>query len=222
MNFPTYRQAGLLMTAGYPLETMMNQIYSNSADPLLGRQLPIMYSSKETASSRSPATLARSSFRLWAGPWRRRSWRQQDRRRLDRRRRDSGDPTFTPRWSLPPPTARRSSSTSSTTNGRSRPSRALPAARQRHLPRADLASASLPLRVDGNDYLAVHAVAKWAAERAHLGHGATLIEHVTYRAGRHSTSDDPSGYRPKTEAADWPLGDPLERLKTHLIASGVW
>jgi 2-oxoisovalerate dehydrogenase E1 component alpha subunit len=54
------------------------------------------------------------------------------------------------------------------------------------------------LRVDGNDYLAVHAVAKWAAERARGNLGPTLIEYVTYRAGAHSTSDDPSAYRPKT------------------------
>ena len=47
MNFPTYRQAGLLIASEYPMLTMMNQIYSNAEDPLAGRQLPIMYSSKE-------------------------------------------------------------------------------------------------------------------------------------------------------------------------------
>src|SRR5690606_18306328 len=47
MNFPTYRQAGLLIAGGYPMVDMMNQIYSNEADPLRGRQLPVMYSSKE-------------------------------------------------------------------------------------------------------------------------------------------------------------------------------
>jgi len=78
------------------------------------------------------------------------------------------------------------------------------------------------LRVDGNDYLAVHAVAKWAVERARLNLGPTLIEYVTYRAGAHSTSDDPSAYRPKTDSVAWPLGDPLIRLKNHLIARGLW
>src|SRR5690606_12920366 len=29
MNFPTYRQAGLLIAGGYPMVEMMNQIYSN-------------------------------------------------------------------------------------------------------------------------------------------------------------------------------------------------
>ena len=78
------------------------------------------------------------------------------------------------------------------------------------------------MRVDGNDFLAVYAVAKWAGQRARAGHGATLIEYVTYRAGPHSTSDDPSAYRSKDEPNSWPLGDPIERLKQHLITRDLW
>jgi 2-oxoisovalerate dehydrogenase E1 component alpha subunit len=78
------------------------------------------------------------------------------------------------------------------------------------------------VRVDGNDFLAVHAVTLWAAERARRGFGPSLIEHVTYRAGAHSTSDDPSRYRPKDEFAAWPLGDPLERLKSHMVEYHGW
>ena len=78
------------------------------------------------------------------------------------------------------------------------------------------------IRVDGNDFLAIYAVTQWAAERARKGSGATLIELVTYRAGPHSTSDDPSRYRPKDEWKSFPLGDPIERLKQHLIAIDVW
>ena len=78
------------------------------------------------------------------------------------------------------------------------------------------------VRVDGNDFLATYAVAQWAAERARRGIGATLIELVTYRAGPHSTSDDPARYRPKDEWKAWPLGDPIDRLKRHLIRLGAW
>jgi 2-oxoisovalerate dehydrogenase E1 component alpha subunit len=78
------------------------------------------------------------------------------------------------------------------------------------------------VRVDGNDFLAVHAVTRWAAERARARGGPTLIEHVTYRAAAHSTSDDPSRYRPKEEWQAWPLGDPITRLKEHLIGLGEW
>jgi 2-oxoisovalerate dehydrogenase E1 component alpha subunit len=44
----------------------------------------------------------------------------------------------------------------------------------------------------------------------------------TYRAEAHSTSDDPSRYRPKDDWQHWPLGDPIERLKQHLMKGGHW
>lgn len=78
------------------------------------------------------------------------------------------------------------------------------------------------LRVDGNDFLAVHAATAWAAERARGGHGATVLELVTYRAGAHSTSDDPSRYRSREEVEQWPLGDPIARLAQHLERESVW
>jgi 2-oxoisovalerate dehydrogenase E1 component alpha subunit len=78
------------------------------------------------------------------------------------------------------------------------------------------------IRVDGNDFLAVHAVTQWAAERARTGAGPTLIELVTYRGAAHSTSDDPARYRAKDDYEHWPLGDPILRLKQHLIALGEW
>ena len=78
------------------------------------------------------------------------------------------------------------------------------------------------IRVDGNDFLAVHAVTQWAAERARTGAGPTLVELVTYRAAAHSTSDDPARYRAKDDAEHWPLGDPILRLKMHLMKIGEW
>ncbi|MGB5576104.1 MAG: thiamine pyrophosphate-dependent enzyme, partial [Woeseiaceae bacterium] len=73
-----------------------------------------------------------------------------------------------------------------------------------------------------NDLLAIYSATLWAADRARRGGGPTLIELVTYRGGAHSTSDDPSKYRPKDEWESFPLGDPLERLKQHLIVKGDW
>ncbi len=78
------------------------------------------------------------------------------------------------------------------------------------------------LRVDGNDWLAVLAASRWAAERARSNLGPTLIEWITYRAGAHSTSDDPSRYRPADDWKHFPLGDPIARLKQHLIRIGAW
>jgi 2-oxoisovalerate dehydrogenase E1 component alpha subunit len=78
------------------------------------------------------------------------------------------------------------------------------------------------LRVDGNDFPAVYAATKWAADRARANHGATLIELFTYRAASHSTSDDPSRYRPEDEWQNWPYGDPVARLSKHLSLRGEW
>jgi 2-oxoisovalerate dehydrogenase E1 component alpha subunit len=68
----------------------------------------------------------------------------------------------------------------------------------------------------------VIAASRWAAQRARANLGPTVIEWVTYRAAAHSTSDDPSRYRPVDEWKSWPLGDPIDRLKNHLIARGDW
>src|SRR5690606_19130870 len=169
----------------------------------------------------SPAISAPSSSRRSAGRWPRRS-------RTIRGSQPVGSATarrpraiFTQPLCSPRPTAPRSCSTSSTTSGQSRPSRALRGEARAPLPRA-LGFGLPALRVDANDYLALHSVAKWAIERARCNLGPTLIEYVTYRVGAHSTSDDPSAYRPKTESDAWPLGDPVIRLKNHLILRGAW
>src|SRR6185436_2340814 len=71
-------------------------------------------------------------------------------------------------------------------------------------------------------FLAVLAASQWATERARSNLGPTLIEWVTYRAAAHSTSDDPSKYRPADDWERFPLGDPIARLKQHLIGLGAW
>ncbi|MDT1852927.1 thiamine pyrophosphate-dependent enzyme, partial [Acinetobacter baumannii] len=63
---------------------------------------------------------------------------------------------------------------------------------------------------------------RWAAERARSNLGPTLIEWVTYRAGPHSTSDDPARYRPADDYARFPLGDPIARLRQYLTRLGWW
>ena len=44
--------------------------------------------------------------------------------------------------------------------------------------------------------------------------------HLSQRG--HSTSDDPSAYRPAGEATAWPFGDPIARLRQHLELLGEW
>src|SRR3982074_2733221 len=49
MLFPYYRQQGLLIARDWPILDMMCECYSNARDRLKGRQLPVLYSSKEAS-----------------------------------------------------------------------------------------------------------------------------------------------------------------------------
>lgn len=77
------------------------------------------------------------------------------------------------------------------------------------------------VRVDGNDVLAVMAVTRAALERAREGSGPTLIEAVTYRMGPHTTSDDPTRYRPSALDDEWRAKDPVDRIEVLLTNRGL-
>jgi 2-oxoisovalerate dehydrogenase E1 component alpha subunit len=222
MNFPTYRQAGLLIAGGFPMVEMMNQIYSNELDPLKGRQLPVLYSSKEYGFFTISGNLATQYVQ--AVGWAMASAIKNDTKIAAAWIGDGSTAesdfhsalVFASTYKAPVILNIVNNQWAiSTFQGIARGGSGTFAAR-------GLGFGIPALRVDGNDYPAVHAVAKWAAERARRNLGPSLIEYVTYRAGAHSTSDDPSAYRPKTESEAWPLGDPILRLKNHLIVRGVW
>lgn len=77
------------------------------------------------------------------------------------------------------------------------------------------------VQIDGNDVLAVRAAVRTALRRARAGEGPTLIEAVTYRMGGHTTSDDPSRYRPDGDLETWARRDPIETLVGHLRQAGM-
>jgi pyruvate dehydrogenase E1 component alpha subunit len=72
------------------------------------------------------------------------------------------------------------------------------------------------VQVDGNDVIAVHAVASEAIRRARQGDGPSMIECVTYRLEVHTTADDPRRYRDEEEVDAWERRGPLRRLQLHL------
>jgi TPP-dependent pyruvate/acetoin dehydrogenase alpha subunit len=78
------------------------------------------------------------------------------------------------------------------------------------------------VRVDGNDLLSVYAATRAAADKARAGGGPTLVEAVTYRMGPHSSSDDPTRYRPKEEVEAWARRDPIDRMRKYLELKGLW
>jgi 2-oxoisovalerate dehydrogenase E1 component alpha subunit len=222
MCFPSYRQQGILITRDYPLVDMMNQIYSNRGDRLKGRQLPIMYSAREygffsvsgnlttqypQAVGWAMASASRGDTRIaavWCGDG---STAEGDFHSALTFAAVYNAPVIfqvvNNQWAI------------SSFSGFAGSERTTFAARA-------IGYGIAGLRVDGNDALAVYAAMQWAADRARTNNGPTLIEYFTYRGEGHSTSDDPNAYRAAQEYALWPLGDPVERLKLHLIALGEW
>jgi len=222
MCFPTYRQQGILIARGYSLVDMMCQLFSNERDPLKGRQMPVMYSSRAhgffsisgnlgtqyiQAVGFAMASAIKGETRIasaWIG--------DGSTAEADFHSALTFAAVYRPpvilnivnnQWAI------------SSFQGIAGGDAATFAAR-------GVGSGIASLRVDGNDFLAVIAASRWAIERARRGFGPTLIEWITYRAGAHSTSDDPSKYRPADDWKHFPLGDPVARLKRHLIALGAW
>jgi 2-oxoisovalerate dehydrogenase E1 component alpha subunit len=222
MVFPSYRQQGILIARGYPLEEMVNQIYSNRADKLKGRQLPIMYSAKDYGFFTISGNLA-TQYPQAVG-WAMASAIKGDTRIatafIGEGSSAEGDfhaaMTFAAVYNAPVVlNVVNNQWAISSFSGFAGAERATFAARA-------VGYGIAGIRVDGNDALAVYAAVQWAADRARANGGPTLIEHFTYRAEGHSTSDDPSAYRSVQEREEWPLGDPIDRLVKHLIALREW
>ena len=222
MLFPSYRNQGLQMVRGRPLVELMCQLLSNTRDMCKGRQLPVMYHSAAANLFSISGNLA-TQFPQAVG-WAMASaikgedhiaatWTGEG---------SSAEADF--HYALLFASVYRAPVILNVVNNQWAISTFQGTAGGEQVSFAARGPAyGLPgLRVDGNDFLAVYAATRWAADRARTGHGATLVELVTYRAGAHSTSDDPARYRPRDEYAAWPLGDPVERLKQHLIALGEW
>ncbi len=222
MLFTSYRQQGLLIARGYPLLEMMCQIYSNAHDPLKGRQLPVMYSSRGYSFFSISGNLG-TQFSQAVG------WAMGSAY--------AGDTRIAAGWIGEGATAEPDFHHALTFAAVYRAPVVLNVVNNQWAisshqeiaggDEATFAARAIGfglacLRVDGNDFLAVYAATRWAAERARGNHGATLIELFTYRAGSHSTSDDPTRYRPQDDPEKWPLGDPVERLKKHLIGLDEW
>ena len=222
MLFPSYRNQGLQIARGIQLVDLMSQLLSNTHDMCKGRQLPVMYHSKPgnifsisgnlatqfpQAVGWAMAAAIKGEDHLAA------SWIGEG---------SSAEADFhhallfasvyqapvilnvvNNQWAI------------STFQGYA-------GGEQRSFAARGPGYGIAGIRVDGNDFLAVYAVTQWAAERARTGAGPTLIELVTYRGAAHSTSDDPARYRAKNDHEHWPLGDPIQRLKLHLIGLGEW
>ncbi|MGB8326625.1 MAG: thiamine pyrophosphate-dependent enzyme [Steroidobacteraceae bacterium] len=222
MLFPSYRNQGLFIARGVPLIDLMCQLLSNRRDMCKGRQLPVMYHSSAKRLFSISGNLA-TQFPQAVG------WA------MAAALKDTDDIAAT--WIGEGASAEgdfhnamvfasvyRAPVILNLVNNQWAIStfQGYAGGEQQSFAARGPGFGIPGLRVDGNDFLAVYAATEWAAERARASLGATLIELVTYRAGAHSTSDDPSRYRPREDFEHFPLGDPVHRLKQHLIGRGAW
>ena len=222
MLFPSYRQQGLQITRGRPLVTLMCQVLSNTRDMCKGRQLPVLYHWKEGNLFTQSGNLA-TQFPQAVGWAMAAAIKGEDRLAASWiGEGSSAEADF--HYALLFAAVYQAPVILNVVNNQWAIStfQGFAGGEQRSFAARGAGYGIPGIRVDGNDFLAVYAATTWAADRSRNGHGPTLIELVTYRGGAHSTSDDPARYRPKDDYERWPLGDPIERLKQHLIVLGEW
>ncbi|XP_039909977.1 2-oxoisovalerate dehydrogenase subunit alpha, mitochondrial [Hirundo rustica] len=219
--FGQYREAGVLLYRGYPLELFMAQCYGNARDPGKGRQMPVHYGCPErhfvTISSPLATQIPQAVGAAYAI------------KRADASRAvvcyfgegaaSEGDAhagfNFAATLECPVVFFCRNNGYAIST----------PTSEQY---RGDGIAARGPgygllsIRVDGNDVFAVYNATREARRRAVAENQPFLIEAMTYRIGHHSTSDDSSAYRSVDEVNYWDKQDhPISRLR-HYMARRQW
>ena len=219
--FPALREQSIMLVRGYPLDRFVAQVFGNRFDELQGRQMPSHYSSRSVHhvswSSCIGPQVPQAVGAAWAAKLR-------------------NDPTVVVGFMGEGATSEADFHVALNFAGVYRAPVVLccqnnhwaistPGARQTASPTFAIKAVAYGIpgyRVDGNDVLAVYAVARQAVEDARAGLGPAFVEAVTYRMGAHSSSDDPSRYRDPAEVAEWAARDPVERLRRHLMGRGLW
>ncbi len=217
--FPAYRELGVALTRGVPLQLLMNQLIGNSGDLCKGRQMPNHYGFREfrfvTASSPIGTQITQAVGAALAARHRK-------------------EPVVTITYFGDGATSSNDFHAGLNFAGvfhaptiffcqNNQWAISLPREKQtRSATLAEKAQAyGFPgVVVDGTDVEAVYQAVALARRRALMGEGPTMIEAQVYRFGPHSTSDDPRRYRMDSEVAQWKENDPIKRLKERLVAEG--
>jgi TPP-dependent pyruvate/acetoin dehydrogenase alpha subunit len=219
--FSCYREQTAALFRGYPLRTMMCQLYGNADDPVKGRQLPVHHTGRDinfvSVSSVVGTQIPHAVGMALAAKIRGRddislvyfgdgATSTGDFHVACNFAQVRGAPClFLLRnngWAISTP---RTVQTASPT-----------------LAQKAVAYGMRSALVDGNDVLALIHVTGEAAARARAGEGPTLIEAITYRRGAHTSSDDPTVYRDIAEPGDWEKSDPIKRFRIYCEAKRLW
>jgi 2-oxoisovalerate dehydrogenase E1 component alpha subunit len=227
--FCQYRESGVYLQRGFTLDQFMNQLFSNSKDLGLGRNMPVHYGTNELNIHTISSTLATQIPHAAGAAY---ALKLQNQQQPD----------------TPPRIAVCYFGEGAASEGDFHAALNIAATRQVpaificrnngyaiSTPTSDqyrgdgIASRGAAygidtLRVDGNDIFAVRRATK-EARRLALENGGkpVLIEMMAYRVGHHSTSDDSFAYRQRVEVEDWKRRDnPLTRLRKWLEGRSLW
>jgi pyruvate dehydrogenase E1 component alpha subunit len=219
--FPCYREVGAALYRGYPLQTYIDNMYGNANDACKGRQMPDHTVSRAAhfASVSAPigTQITHAVGFAWAAKLRKQGVVTAT--YFGDGATSSNDfhsgMTFAGVYATPTVFLLRNNGWAIS----------VPSARQtaaRTFADKGVGYGVPAVRCDGNDALAVYVVVREAVERAARGEGPTLVEMMTYRAGPHSTSDDPTAYREKAESDRQLKREPIKRLRRYLELQGAW
>ncbi|NXD60235.1 ODBA dehydrogenase, partial [Corvus moneduloides] len=247
--FGQYREAGVLLYRGYPLELFMAQCYGNASDPGKGRQMPVHYGCPErhfvTISSPLATQIPQAVGAAYA--IKRADASRAPPRYFGEGAASEGDAHagFNFAATLECPIVffcRNNGYAISTPTSEQYRGDGIAARGPGYPP--------LSIRVDGNDVFAVYNATREARRRAVAENQPFLIEAMTYRCGlperssgtrlgnagsppeklpvppgigHHSTSDDSSAYRSVDEVNYWDKQDhPISRLRHYMANRGWW
>jgi pyruvate dehydrogenase E1 component alpha subunit len=218
--FPSYRDHGAALMHGYPLPSLVGQLFGNSKDPTKGRQMPNHWCDRPalivSVSSPVATQLPQAVGAAYAARMR------GEKVAVIGYFGDGGSSTGEFHAAMNFAGVFGTPCVFFCSNNQYAIS--LPFARQTASGSVAVKAAAYGIagvRVDGNDVLAVYTVTSRALERAREGLGPTLVEAVTYRMGAHSTSDDPARYRSAEEVEEWGRKDPIRRFAGWLKIKGL-
>jgi pyruvate dehydrogenase E1 component alpha subunit len=218
--FPSYREPGAALALGVPVQEMVNEWYGNAEDTTKGRQMPVHYSFAKqrfvsisspigtqivqaTGAAMAMKTKKEKAFAItYFGDGATSS--NDFHAGLNFAAVFKSPVVFfctNNQWAISCPLSQQTASET--------------------IAQKSIAYGMPGVRVDGNDVLAVYQATSEARERALRGDGPTLIEALSFRLGPHSSSDDPSRYRPRAEEDEWRAKDPIGRFREFLLARGV-
>ena len=218
--FPALRETGVSLWRGTTLEALICQLIGNSADVLLGRQMPMHFSDRRVHTVAWSSVIGTQLVHAMGAAWAAKIRGTDD--VMVGYIGDGGTSSAdfhaamnfaavkkvpvvffcqNNQWAISVPLSGQTASSSLAVKA--------------------VAYGMPGARVDGNDVLAVIAAMREAVERARAGGGPTFIEAVTFRMGGHSSSDDPTRYRDPELVKAWEKRDPIARAGAWMRAQGT-